>query len=180
MILELLVCVAVLWFTYRVIAYRLLVRSVRRKGFRVVDRYLDFSMMCGLAEAILGVFPPLHNAVNSVLSFDQAQLGKRITEALQTYETPVVAFVSYNNVNIFTCDADIAQQATVSTDGCVDKRVEAYGILLAYGQNVVTTRGEEWKRHRQACAAAFSKSNLRLVRAATVKNASLLLEVGLE
>ncbi|TDL22809.1 cytochrome P450 [Rickenella mellea] len=49
------------------------------------------------------------------------------------------------------------------------KPVEAYRILKFYGENIIVTEGDEWKRHRKVANPAFSERNNRMVWEETVK-----------
>lgn len=50
-------------------------------------------------------------------------------------------------------------------------------MLEYFGPNVVTTVDDEWRKHRKVCTAAFTKSNLRLVRSSTMKHAQTMLKL---
>ncbi|KAI0030490.1 614/534 cytochrome P450 [Vararia minispora EC-137] len=43
------------------------------------------------------------------------------------------------------------------------KPLEWYGVLKLFGTNVVTTEGNEWKKHRKVAAPAFTEKNYRMV-----------------
>lgn len=198
---KLVLVVALLWLINRYVRYRLRVAAMLKRGFVVVDRFLDFSMGSSLVEEMatgLGVL----RLVEALCPVSSELLSERLFAELERWEKghKFVALVTGHGVTLFTNDADVAEEvrllpspreihtvfflltqnsqsikATRLGQTAIDKRVEVYGILEAFGPNLVTTRGDEWKRHRQVCAAAFSKSNLKLVRTATVKNATLLL-----
>ncbi|KAI0705838.1 cytochrome P450, partial [Cytidiella melzeri] len=48
------------------------------------------------------------------------------------------------------------------------KPVEQYKALLFYGENIVASEGEQWKRYRKISAPAFSERNNRMVWEETV------------
>ncbi|KZT33538.1 cytochrome P450 [Sistotremastrum suecicum HHB10207 ss-3] len=48
------------------------------------------------------------------------------------------------------------------------KRTETYRSMGLFGQNIVVSEGEEWKRQRKIAAPAFSEKNNKLVCTATV------------
>lgn len=99
--------------------------------------------------------------------------SSQVDDAL-LHTTKPVAMVMGNKVNVYTADADVSK-AALGGDVPVGKYVEVYDMLRFFGDNVVTTRGQEWKRHRQVCTVAFSRSNLKLVKTATVKHCRTLL-----
>ncbi|KZV73228.1 614 534 cytochrome P450 [Peniophora sp. CONT] len=43
------------------------------------------------------------------------------------------------------------------------KPVEIYSVLTFFGNNIIASKGEEWKRYRKVCAPAFSERNNKLV-----------------
>lgn len=49
------------------------------------------------------------------------------------------------------------------------KPVKQYTILQFFGNNIVASEGEEWKRYRKVSAPAFSERNNKLVWDETVK-----------
>ncbi|VDC05558.1 unnamed protein product [Peniophora sp. CBMAI 1063] len=48
------------------------------------------------------------------------------------------------------------------------KPVEQYGVLAFYGNNIVASEGEEWKRYRKISAPAFSEVSLAICRVRSV------------
>ncbi|KZT39771.1 cytochrome P450 [Sistotremastrum suecicum HHB10207 ss-3] len=68
---------------------------------------------------------------------------------------------------LYVADAEAVKEITLSSQR-FPKPLEQYIGLIMYGQNVVTTEGKEWKRHRKISAPAFSERNNRLVFEAAV------------
>lgn len=63
---------------------------------------------------------------------------------------------------LFVNDASIIHQVTSSREK-FPKKTSDYKVLNAFGRNIVTTEGAEWRRHRKAMAPGFNESNNRLV-----------------
>ncbi|KAF8605416.1 cytochrome P450 [Ceratobasidium sp. AG-I] len=58
-------------------------------------------------------------------------------------------------------DPNIIKQI-VAPRSAFTKRTEDYASLRGFGDNLLTTEGEQWKRQRRICAPAFSDRNNRL------------------
>nr|BAL05139.1 cytochrome P450 [Phanerodontia chrysosporium] len=60
--------------------------------------------------------------------------------------------------------ADPAAIKEISSDKTrFSKPTELYELVNIFGRNIVTTEGDEWKRHRKIVAPAFSERNCELV-----------------
>ncbi|KZO90323.1 cytochrome P450 [Calocera viscosa TUFC12733] len=57
------------------------------------------------------------------------------------------------------------------------KRAETYQAIMFYGPNVVSTEGQDWRRHRDAAKAAFGESNNQLVWQESMRTAKEWFEV---
>ncbi|KZT51494.1 cytochrome P450 [Calocera cornea HHB12733] len=57
------------------------------------------------------------------------------------------------------------------------KRAETYQAIMFYGPNVVSTEGQDWRRHRDAAKAAFGESNNQLVWAESMRTTREWFEV---
>ncbi|KAK6827833.1 hypothetical protein PG987_011174 [Apiospora arundinis] len=72
----------------------------------------------------------------------------------------------FGNV-LWVCDANVINQITERrTDFPKDTRM--YKAIDIFGENLVTTDGADWVRHRKATAPTFSESNIRIVWAETI------------
>lgn len=56
------------------------------------------------------------------------------------------------------------------------KPTEEYKILSIFGNNIVTSESDDWKRYRKICAPAFNEKNFHLVWEETVKNSVALFQ----
>ncbi|PPR04816.1 hypothetical protein CVT24_007076 [Panaeolus cyanescens] len=63
---------------------------------------------------------------------------------------------------ISVADAAIAKEITTSRTR-FPKPIEFYESLIFYGQNIVVSEGEQWKKYRRISAPAFSERNNKLV-----------------
>lgn len=57
------------------------------------------------------------------------------------------------------------------------KPIEIYTIVDIFGSNILTTEGEEWKRHRKIVAPAFSEKSNALVWKKTLRQTEGILDV---
>ncbi|PCH40705.1 cytochrome P450 [Wolfiporia cocos MD-104 SS10] len=100
---------------------------------------------------------------------DFAQYGSDIISAqVSILPRPHVAF--------FLADAQAIKDVTNARHRFT-KPVENMGVLSFYGENVVVTEHDEWKRHRKVTAPAFTERNMRLVWDVTTKSFEELCEV---
>ncbi|KAI0739300.1 cytochrome P450 [Irpex lacteus] len=68
---------------------------------------------------------------------------------------------------VWVADAENAREVLTSRPRFV-KPIEFLQFLDVFGGNIVSSEGEEWKRHRRVCAPSFSEPNNRLVFEETV------------
>ncbi|KAJ3271587.1 hypothetical protein HDV01_006549 [Terramyces sp. JEL0728] len=68
---------------------------------------------------------------------------------------------------LFVGNVDYVQQI-MENKSIFPKPVHMYHVIDIYGKNVVTTEGQEWKRHRKICAPNFGERNNIKVHSETV------------
>ena len=71
------------------------------------------------------------------------------------------------NVKFFVADPAVIKEITSSRQR-FPKPVEMYEGLLFYGNNIVVSEHDEWKRFRKICGPSFSEPNNWLVWDETV------------
>ncbi|KAK7996998.1 hypothetical protein PG989_005038 [Apiospora arundinis] len=82
----------------------------------------------------------------------------------------------FGNV-LWVCNANVINQITERrTDFPKDTRM--YKAIDIFGENLVTTDGADWVRHRKATAPTFSESNIRIVWAETIHQVQQVLVPG--
>lgn len=92
---------------------------------------------------------PLNPKIN-----DPVTIRKRYEDAGSTITSLVSAFTP--RVNLSVADAK-AIRAILGDRHMFPKPLELYRILSIYGENVLITEGDEWKKHRKIVAPAFSE-----------------------
>lgn len=89
-------------------------------------------------------------------------------EPFKRLGTDTFLTVSPERNELFTADADVISQITTRrTD--FPKPLEVYGSLRIYGDNVVTSEGQQWKHHRKITSPPFSEKNNHLVWSETLE-----------
>lgn len=83
---------------------------------------------------------------------------------------PAFAIVSPFKTNIMISDPNVSTELFKNWQTWV-KEEGLYSIFNAYGKNVITVNGEDWRRHRKVTAPAFKEANSKLVWNATRKQA---------
>ncbi|KAG9249563.1 cytochrome P450 [Emericellopsis atlantica] len=71
-------------------------------------------------------------------------------------------------LHMFTAEASAISAITTRRDH-FPKHTALYGILSQFGDNVVTSEGLLWRRHRRATAASFSERNIALAFAESIR-----------
>ncbi len=140
----------------------------RRPEITVVPSFLGIGMMAMLGDVLLpeklGDWFPFFRA-SDFASFSHAAWVQGGRKDVLCIVSMVPLAASYTIAN-----ADLGHELVEGDT--VEKQTEAYVVLEFFGRNIVTTQGDEWRKHRKICTGAFTKSNLRLVRAATTRQLS--------
>ncbi|KIK42697.1 hypothetical protein CY34DRAFT_83093 [Suillus luteus UH-Slu-Lm8-n1] len=71
--------------------------------------------------------------------------------------------------SLFIADVNVIKDIVWSRGGRFPKPLGQYTILTFFGENIVASEGNEWKRYRKIVAPAFSERNNRLVWDATIQ-----------
>jgi cytochrome P450 len=95
-------------------------------------------------------------------------ISKDITELYEKKKSNIVHVGSLEDRHLYIRDADIIKQICTNTKS-VDKPVEIYSLLSFWGPNIITTTGNDWRKHRHHCNPAFSDFNIRSVTECSVK-----------
>ncbi|KAJ3021588.1 UNVERIFIED_CONTAM: hypothetical protein HDU68_009540 [Siphonaria sp. JEL0065] len=90
--------------------------------------------------------------------------------------SPASLWTFLNETNVYVADPELCREIMVNRYKEFIKPVQSYIILDVYGRSIVTTEGEEWRKHRKIAAPTFSEQNNVLVHAATVQLASEMFE----
>ncbi|KIJ61829.1 hypothetical protein HYDPIDRAFT_176809 [Hydnomerulius pinastri MD-312] len=146
---------------------------------RVVQGYLDYRRVLASIKYLPGhrtvvssatvfgnLFPPIpilslgHDHFWRLKHSSFAQRGLDVVSAVSWW--PSAAAV------LWIADASIVKEIMWSR-GRFPKPLHQYKILTFFGENIVVSEADEWKRYRKIVAPAFSDKNNRLVWEATTK-----------
>ncbi|APA10143.1 hypothetical protein sscle_06g049130 [Sclerotinia sclerotiorum 1980 UF-70] len=80
-----------------------------------------------------------------------------------------------SNLNLLrTTNAELIAQFTTRKNDFV-KPVKNYKVLEVFGSNIVTTEGEEWRRHKRVVGKSFGEKSMGLVWEESIKQADGML-----
>ncbi|KAG7097881.1 hypothetical protein E1B28_005193 [Marasmius oreades] len=135
----------------------------------VIERTVAFRKACRTINDLPGIrspFSPL-GPLGAIMGTTWWQTGPdmlwiRKKELYRTQETLSVVPWLYGSPIIYTTNMDVMKQF-ISTSGLFVKADEAMMGPNMYGQNVFTTEGAEWRKHRRVMGPAFSHSLYRMV-----------------
>ncbi|KAG2128701.1 cytochrome P450 [Suillus clintonianus] len=119
-------------------------------------------------STVLGqMFPPTRGLT---LGHDHAWISKHTPFAkwgLDIFSS--AAFWPKAKGAMFIADANIIKDIAWSRGGRFPKPLGQYKIITFFGENIVASEGDQWKRYRKIVAPAFSERNNRLVWDATIQ-----------
>ncbi|KAJ3403799.1 hypothetical protein HDV05_007604 [Chytridiales sp. JEL 0842] len=116
--------------------------------------------------SILVMFGLLPNWV--IKGFDKEWPVRMKYKVFQGTHLNTFAIVGPHNTVLCCADPDLTHEMMVSRWTEFRKPTHNYGVLDIFGQNVVTTEGSEWRRHRKFSAPSFSEKNMYLVHEETI------------
>lgn len=106
---------------------------------------------------------------------DKLFVNKRLRYEKSGWNIVTSGFIWPQFTQLAVADADVVKQIT-HDHPAFPKPTRMYRGLTRYGENIVTTEGEDWKKHRRIAAPAFSEKNNKLVWDVTVSALSSLLD----
>lgn len=95
-------------------------------------------------------------------SYDR-DIWKKAPSIFKELNSPLFFFVTASGCSANVNDAALFHEVCKKKEVCFPKAVELYDVLRIFGENIVTTAGETWRRHRRCASAAFSELNNHLV-----------------
>ncbi|GAB5037928.1 cytochrome p450 [Nannochloropsis oceanica] len=125
------------------------------QGFYMVRHLPHIYQYCDIFSSVGLLFPFLLKYRSNFY-----EIAPELFESLQT---PLFAFISSKNVTIHINDAHLIREVCIGKRRSFPKAVHMYDTVRVFGENIVTTEGEVWRRHRFVARAAFSEANNRLV-----------------
>ncbi|PCH40911.1 cytochrome P450 [Wolfiporia cocos MD-104 SS10] len=143
-----------------------------RDAIRSIQDYPGLRYLFGAETAVMGSrIPYISVGIFSgwkTKHQDFAQFGSDIVSSVSVLPRPRIMF--------FLADAQAIKDVTNARHR-FPKPVDHMGVLSYYGNNVLVTERDEWKRHRKITAPAFTERNIRLVWDVTTKVTEELCEV---
>ncbi|KAL6074434.1 cytochrome P450 [Balamuthia mandrillaris] len=96
---------------------------------------------------------------------------------LKEKNSPVIAFISHDRIQVIVNDAEIAKQLFVDSK-LFPKPPALYDVIRVFGENIVSISetGPQWKKQRSLCSPAFSIANLKLVSNVVVSSCHKLFQ----
>ena len=76
---------------------------------------------------------------------------------------------------LFVNDASLIHQVASSREK-FSKKASDYNIVNAFGRNILSTEGSEWRQHRKAMAPGFNEANNRLVFSQTIMQCQSMID----
>lgn len=92
------------------------------------------------------------------------------------FKSPFFFFVTKRFTMINVNDPTLFNEICTRKQEFFPKAVKLYDALRIFGDNIVTTDGDIWKRHRRCASAAFSETNNRLVHETTISTLKAMFE----
>lgn len=83
--------------------------------------------------------------------------------------------VSPNGLHFHTANAEIIKEITDKPKS-FPKPIHQYALINIFGENIVGTEGNEWKRHRKVASPQFSEKNNELVHKSTIETGTAMIE----
>jgi len=92
-----------------------------------------------------------------------------LSVALQTADPHIIKVHSLPPLLTIICRSHRRQQQVATQHSAFPKPLALYKPLSFFGPSILTTEGEEWRRHRKVVARSFGETNHRLVWQETIK-----------
>ncbi|KAF9261363.1 cytochrome P450 [Marasmius fiardii PR-910] len=135
----------------------------------IVERVVAFRRTCqtiGNLPGIRSPFSPL-GLIGALTGTTRFQPGTNVVwlrrkDLYQTHETISAVPWLFGAPVIFTSNLDVMRQMT-STSGKFGRPNEAKVGTTLYGENLLSTEGPEWRKHRRIIQPAFNHSLYQLV-----------------
>ncbi|KAI9351306.1 cytochrome P450 [Obelidium mucronatum] len=87
-------------------------------------------------------------------------------------ESGLIAFCEPAVTTVFVGDPDFAREIMMKRHKELIKPIQHYKLFDLYGKNILTTEGEEWRKHRKIAAPTFSEQTHMSVHQATIQTVS--------
>ncbi|KAJ3005725.1 UNVERIFIED_CONTAM: hypothetical protein HDU68_004498 [Siphonaria sp. JEL0065] len=103
------------------------------------------------------------------IKYPKNWLFNRKFDTFADAESGIVAVCDSKNVHVYVADPELCREMMMVRYKEFLKPVHVYRVLDIYGKNIVTTEGEEWRKHRKIAAPTFSEHNNALVHEASLQ-----------
>ena len=147
------------WLISKWISYKATVKTLKSKGPTIGQFIPPFSLSSGLMKQKY-----------------TREIWRIMSGIFQDFNSPLFYLVTYRDVSVFVNNPTLFHEICKKKHEIFPKAVELYDIIRVFGDNLVTTDGEIWKRHRRCAAAAFSDTNNKLVFQTTISTVQIMFE----
>ncbi|KAI8620611.1 cytochrome P450 [Chytriomyces sp. MP71] len=105
------------------------------------------------------------------LKFPRDWMWHRKFSQFESCTDSIFAICTYNSTSVHVAHPHLAHEIMVNRYKEFLKPVHHYHIVDIYGKNIVSTEGDEWRRHRKVAAPTFSEQNNAYVYESSVQTA---------
>ena len=146
------------WLISKWIKYKARVKTLESKGPTIGQFIPPFSLASGLMRQ----------------KYNRGSLWKNMNEIFHEFNSPIFYLVSSQAVSVFINNPSLFHEICKKKQDIFPKAVKLYDVLRIFGDNLVTTDGDIWRRHRRCAAAAFSDTNNKLVFQTAVSTVQMM------
>ncbi|KAI8609223.1 cytochrome P450 [Chytriomyces sp. MP71] len=103
------------------------------------------------------------------LKFPRDWMWHRKFSQFENCTDSIFAICTYDSISVHVADPHLAHEVMVKRYKEFLKPVHHYRIVDIFGKNIVSTEGDEWRRHRKVAAPTFSERNNAYVHESSVQ-----------
>ncbi|KAI5799192.1 cytochrome P450 [Peziza echinospora] len=170
-----------LYYTTHLLTHILRARSTGLP-YRILPFYEHSSLWLFFGSTLLRLLripPPLPGSTSALRFLEPEWTWRSKYEVFRALGSDLVMTVSAGANVLWVADAEVVAEVVGRGAGFV-KPVHVYGILDVFGENVVTTNGARWRRHRRATAGSFNERNNKIVWTESLEKITAMVEGWLQ
>ncbi|KAL0489666.1 cytochrome P450 [Acrasis kona] len=96
-------------------------------------------------------------------------------QLMRKLKTNVMRVTTWTQTQIFISDAEVLKEIFLKNPENFPKPQQSYKPLLLYGDNIVNSNFDVWRKHRNICQPAFHENHMRFLAEQTVISTNTLL-----